>query len=83
MFNIFVDVDSCVATFVRCFLGMLGLTVLCSAYNIIIHEHPHRGKELPYMKLRHKPYPWVECPDCNIFDGDCWDSCRGKEVAHH
>lgn len=62
---------------------MLGLTVLCTVYNVAFASHPHRGQELSYMRLRAKPYPWVECPDCNIFDGDCWTVCRGGEVSGH
>ena len=62
---------------------MFGLTCLCAVYNVVIHDHPHRGDELSYMKIRSKPYPWTECPDCNIFDGDCWKACRGEEVAEH
>jgi len=43
-----------------------------------IHNPADLGVEMPsYMKIRTKPYPW-SCPDCNLFDGHCWDKCKGK-----
>lgn len=65
---------------------MFGLTMLCTAYNVMVHDHDHPRTDLPYMRIRNKPYPWTECPDCNILDRDCWAACRGeapKSEEHH
>lgn len=78
------NVYSNYCTFHAC-IGMVGLTGLFTIYNIAIHGHQHPRKDLPYLKLRNKPFPW-ECKDCDLFDMDCWDECRGgakKEDAHH
>ena len=64
---------------------MFGLTGLVTVYNVVVHDHDHPRTDMPYMKLRNKPYPWRECPDCNILDGNCWKKCRGEPVdeEHH
>ena len=64
---------------------MFGATGLVTVYNIAVHDHDHPRTDLPYMRMRNKPYPWRECPDCNIFEPNCWAKCRGEEVAdeHH
>lgn len=64
---------------------MVGVTGFFTVYNIVLHSHDHRRDDLPYLRIRTKPFPWRECPNCDIFDGACWDKCRGKEVAddHH
>jgi hypothetical protein len=65
---------------------MIGLSVAVGVYNIATHEHDHPRTDLPYLKIRNRPYPWV-CSDCNIFDYPCWNECRGgkKEEGgeHH
>jgi hypothetical protein len=35
-------------------------------------------QDLPYMRIRAKPFPWSEkaCNDCGLFEMDCWDECR-------
>lgn len=64
---------------------MCGLTGVAALYNIVFHSHDHARTDLPYLKIKNKPYPWKECPDCNIFDGDCWKKCRGEDSDddHH
>ncbi len=62
---------------------MFGLTGVVTAYNVAVHDHDHPRTDMPYMRIRNKPYPWRECPDCNIMDGACWSKCRGEEVAEH
>ena len=60
------------------------MVALCAAggfYNVAIHEHTHSEAGLAYQKLRNKPYPWPECPDCNIFDLDCWKNCRAEAAG--
>ena len=65
-------------------IGMLGLTAAAGFYNIAIHEHPHRNPiTYTYNSIRAKPFPWPECPDCPIFDGDCWAACRGETTGGH
>jgi hypothetical protein len=65
---------------------MTGVTAFFGAVNLIFHSHEHAREDLPYLRIRNKPFPWRECPDCELFNGACWDKCRGKEVAeesHH
>lgn len=52
-------------------------------YNIVVHDHDHPRKDLPYSQMRNKPFPWTECPTCELLDGDCWKKCRGEEVEEH
>lgn len=64
---------------------MIGVSAIFGVYNVVAHEHEHPREGLPYQHIRNKPYPW-SCSDCNLFDGACWDECRGKgkkEEAHH
>eukprot|EP00602_Paraphysomonas_sp_CaronLab_P003467 CAMPEP_0185024174 /NCGR_PEP_ID=MMETSP1103-20130426/7142_1 /TAXON_ID=36769 /ORGANISM="Paraphysomonas bandaiensis, Strain Caron Lab Isolate" /LENGTH=49 /DNA_ID=CAMNT_0027557067 /DNA_START=236 /DNA_END=385 /DNA_ORIENTATION=+ len=47
------------------------------------HGHPPQTvTDIPYMKARNKAFPWG-CSDCELFSQECWDKCRGKEVAEH
>ena len=59
-------------------LVMYGFCFVVGAYNYFAHEHEHMRKDMPYLRMRSKPFPWKECSDCDIFDGACWDECRGK-----
>ena len=65
--------------------AMIGVSTLFCAYNLIFHSHDHPRTDLPFMKIRNKPYPW-SCPDCNLFDYACWNECKGgakAEDSHH
>eukprot|EP00600_Ochromonadales_sp_CCMP1393_P002371 CAMPEP_0174984774 /NCGR_PEP_ID=MMETSP0004_2-20121128/17931_1 /TAXON_ID=420556 /ORGANISM="Ochromonas sp., Strain CCMP1393" /LENGTH=84 /DNA_ID=CAMNT_0016237265 /DNA_START=71 /DNA_END=325 /DNA_ORIENTATION=- len=54
---------------------MVGLSTVLTVYNVVAHSHDHIRTGLPYQKIRSKPYPW-SCPDCNLFDLECWKECR-------
>ena len=41
------------------------------------HEHAEIG--LPYQKIRNKPFPWKECPSCDLLDFECWAKCRADK----
>jgi hypothetical protein len=55
--------------------GVLGI------YNFVYHDHGEEARTgLPYQKIRTKPFPWRECPNCDLFDLKCWKECRdGKK----
>jgi hypothetical protein len=59
---------------------MVAISTATGLYNVAVNSHEHGRTDMPYMKLRNKPYPW-SCSDCNIFDGDCWAACKGKGKA--
>ncbi len=61
---------------------MVGLTLAVTAYNVMVHEHDHRTEGLPYLKVRNKAFPWKECPDCDLFDTECWKKCRDAKKGH-
>lgn len=64
------------------FSGMGVLCAIWTAYCVATHEHLHHPEAAySYLKIRNKPYPWKECPDCNLLDNGCWDECR-KNAAH-
>ena len=69
-----------VATWKRYSYIMAGVTTFFTVYNIVLHSHDHGRADLPYMNIRNKPFPWRECPSCNLLDGACWAKCRGEEV---
>ena len=71
------------ATWKKYSFAMFGVTSFFTVYNVLFHSHDHPRTDLPYMNIRTKPFPWRECPNCNIFDGDCWAKCRGQEVEEH
>ena len=58
---------------------MIVLSGTFGAYNVMTAEHPHGRHDMPFMKIRNKPFPWRECPDCDILDGDCWAKCRAEK----
>ena len=58
---------------------MVALSTVLVVYNVVAHDHEHAATGLPYMKIRNRPYAW-ECPDCNIFDLDCWKECRAAKA---
>ena len=58
---------------------MAGVTGVVTVYNIVFHSHDHPRTDLPYMRIRTKPYPWRECSDCNILDYKCWEDCRAAK----
>ena len=66
-------------------IGMMGLTGVLSVYVAMVNEHGHGRRDLPYSQIRTKPYPWRECPNCELLDANCWKKCRGEEVEdeHH
>ena len=68
--------------FLKLFVGMIGLTLAFTAYNLAVHEHDHRTEGLPYLKIRSKAFPWKECPDCDLFDTECWKSCRAAKSGN-
>lgn len=37
---------------------MVGLTGIVTVYNVLVHSHEHARTDLPYMKIRNKPFPW-------------------------
>lgn len=59
---------------------MFALTCVTAAYNWAVNEHPHGRSDMPYMKLRNKPFPW-ECSDCELFNTACWDECKNGKKA--
>jgi hypothetical protein len=61
---------------------MVGVSTAFGIFNYVTYEHEHGRKDLPYQKMRGKPYPW-ECSDCNLFDLECWKECRGGEKSSH
>eukprot|EP00349_Pseudokeronopsis_sp_Brazil_P009753 CAMPEP_0202956028 /NCGR_PEP_ID=MMETSP1396-20130829/576_1 /ASSEMBLY_ACC=CAM_ASM_000872 /TAXON_ID= /ORGANISM="Pseudokeronopsis sp., Strain Brazil" /LENGTH=65 /DNA_ID=CAMNT_0049672861 /DNA_START=140 /DNA_END=337 /DNA_ORIENTATION=+ len=63
-------------------IGMVCLSTLFGLYNLASHDHEHSEHGLAYQHLRAKPYPW-SCPDCNLFDGQCWDECRAAKKAEN
>jgi hypothetical protein len=55
---------------------MVALSVVAGVYNFVGHVHHHQEKtDLPYLKIRNKPFPW-DCSDCSLFDTKC---CRAAE----
>lgn len=65
---------------------MFGLCGFFTVYNIAFHAHDHARDDLPFMKIRNRPFPWKECPDCEFINIECWRVCRGgepKEDEHH
>lgn len=60
-----------------CSVVMVGLSTVTFVYNFAVLEHEHARTGLPYQKFRNKPYPW-KCPDCNLFDLECWKECKEK-----
>jgi hypothetical protein len=53
-----------------------------NVWYISTHEHAHgTPKEVPYMHIRSKPFPWA-CNDCELFNGDCWKEARGEATSH-
>ena len=62
---------------------MVGLSAAFGVYNYAFAAHEHAGRtDLPYLKIRNRPYPWA-CPDCNLFDLECWKECKGGAKADH
>jgi hypothetical protein len=56
---------------------MIGLSTVAGVYNYLTLEHEHQEKNgLPYQKIRNKPFPWKECPNCDLLDAECWKECR-------
>ena len=48
---------------------MTGLSSAVGVYNYVTLEHDHQEKTgLTYQKIRNKPFPWKECPNCDLFD---------------
>jgi hypothetical protein len=37
---------------------MVGFTSVVTIYNIAVHDHDHARTDMPYMRVRNKPYPW-------------------------
>jgi hypothetical protein len=43
-------------------------------------HHPHQERtDMDYLHVRNKPFPWVPCTDCDMFDMDCWRRCKEEE----
>jgi hypothetical protein len=62
--------------------GLFAINMVMLATGDHVHNPADNNDVLPsYMKIRTKPYPWA-CPDCNLFDGHCWDKCKAKKAAH-
>lgn len=61
---------------------MVGLPICAVSlfFSFATEEHHHKPEgELPeYIAVRHKEYPW-ECPDCDLFDLQCWKKCRAEK----
>ena len=56
---------------------MLAFSGIMTAYNMATMEHEHQEVQgLSYMKIRNKPFPWKECPNCDLLDSACWKECR-------
>jgi len=60
---------------------MVAFTAIVSVYNVIMHDHDHPRDDLPYNKIRNKPFPWKECPDCELLNGECWKKCRAEAAG--
>ena len=64
---------------------MFTLSATVGVYNVIFHDHHHARRDMPYLKLRNKPFPW-SCNDCDLADLNCWAECKGtkkKDDGHH
>jgi hypothetical protein len=59
-----------VARWTKVTIVMTGLCGLMAVYNVVFHDHEHARKDMPYLKMRTKPFPW-ECSDCDLFDVVC------------
>jgi len=45
---------------------MVAFTGIVGVYNVVVHDHDHVREGLPYNRIRNKPFPWHECPDCEV-----------------
>ena len=54
---------------------MIGLSAVVTVYNVMTHSHDHPRDDLPYQKIRNRPFPWT-CSNCDLFDFPCWKECR-------
>ena len=50
-----------------------------AALTLMTLSHEHAEVGLPYQKIRNKPFPWKECPTCDLLDFDCWSKCRADK----
>ncbi|TYZ63253.1 hypothetical protein PybrP1_009444 [[Pythium] brassicae (nom. inval.)] len=64
--------------------GMIGLTTLLTAYNVVAHfgghEHHEEAPSYAYLKLRNKPFPW-EYSGCDLLDSHCKELARAAKQA--
>eukprot|EP00612_Vaucheria_litorea_P000307 CAMPEP_0171451676 /NCGR_PEP_ID=MMETSP0945-20130129/85_1 /TAXON_ID=109269 /ORGANISM="Vaucheria litorea, Strain CCMP2940" /LENGTH=72 /DNA_ID=CAMNT_0011976183 /DNA_START=197 /DNA_END=415 /DNA_ORIENTATION=+ len=54
-----------------------------AAYNVFAHfSHGHHDEGEPvkydYQGFRKKAFPW-SCPQCPLFDKECWKECRASK----
>lgn len=66
------SLDDLIFTSIVMFAGC-GVVMAGNIWYISTHEHLHgTPKEVPYMHIRSKPFPW-RCSDCELFNGACWN----------
>jgi hypothetical protein len=58
-------------------LPVIGGLLVFNVYLHFAHGHHHSDVTYSYQKIRSKAFPW-SCPDCALFDQDCWNACKGK-----